>query len=97
LFNPVCQHGSSTNHESETDYEQETSFFPAADVPDGEYQASRCPDSGTPLFALRIGKVISIMTKKVVFSLLLMFQMASVRVLDAQIPAPHCLPCGSGK
>jgi hypothetical protein len=97
LFNHYANPVLPRTDESETDDEQETSFFPAADIPDGEYQSSRCPDSGAPLFTLRIGKVILIMTKKLVFSLLLIFQMSAVSFLDAQIPAPHCLPCGSGK
>jgi hypothetical protein len=89
LFNHYANPVLPQTDESETDLEQETSLFPAADVPDGEYQASRRPDSGAPLFTLRIGKVILIMTKKLVFSLLLIFQMSGVSFLDAQIPAPH--------
>ena len=84
------------DRESDLDYDEKVYLLAAVDFSDGQCQPCPCPDSGAALSTLRIGKVISIMTKKLVFSLVLIFQMAAISPLGAQIPAPHCLPCGSG-
>ena len=37
------------------------------------------------------------MIRKLVVALFLIAQLPAVATLKAQIPAPHCYPCGSGK
>jgi hypothetical protein len=37
------------------------------------------------------------MFRRLIFATFLLFQLSTLSNLEAQIPAPHCMPCNSGK